>query len=222
MLWFYYKVLSDLERNIQKVPRVKLLFFLFLGGGGGAGGPGGGGGGAAPPAACSRALPRAPGILVITDVVGCEPQARLDGVRAVGSVPLSCLVPGRFSVRVSAGTAVCCSFPQFLLKYWHWATTASPQFMVGRLLCYSATRLLCRSMLRGSATRGTTLTRALHLSLSWVRPIQSNSPHSLSPRFISVSTHLCLGLHSGHFPSRFPIAICVPVLPIRATCSFCW
>jgi hypothetical protein len=37
------------------------------------------------------------------------------------------------------------------------------------------------------------------------RPIQSTSPHPLSPRSILIfSTHLCLGLPSGLFPSGFP------------------
>jgi hypothetical protein len=41
--------------------------------------------------------------------------------------------------------------------------------------------------------------------LSWARPIQSTSPHPISPRsFLILSTHLCLDLPSGLFPSGFP------------------
>jgi hypothetical protein len=48
-------------------------------------------------------------------------------------------------------------------------------------------------------------TRILHLFLSWARPIQSTSPYPTSPRSILIlSTHLRLGLPSGHFPSGFP------------------
>jgi hypothetical protein len=44
----------------------------------------------------------------------------------------------------------------------------------------------------------TQFTRALHLFLSWARPIQSTSPHPISPRSILIlSTHLRLGLPSG-------------------------
>jgi hypothetical protein len=39
----------------------------------------------------------------------------------------------------------------------------------------------------------TAFTRALHLSLSWSRPIQSIPPHPIFPRFILIlSTHPCL------------------------------
>ena len=49
------------------------------------------------------------------------------------------------------------------------------------------------------------LTSVRHLSLSWTSPIQSTYPHPTS--WISIlilSTHLCLGLPSGLFPSGFP------------------
>ena len=51
----------------------------------------------------------------------------------------------------------------------------------------------------------TALTSIRHLSLSWASPIQSIYPHSTS--WISIlilSTHLRLGLPSGHFPSVSP------------------
>jgi hypothetical protein len=42
------------------------------------------------------------------------------------------------------------------------------------------------------------------LSLSWARPFQSTPPHPISPRSIlTLSTHLCLGLPNGPFPSGF-------------------
>jgi hypothetical protein len=56
-------------------------------------------------------------------------------------------------------------------------------------------------------TRGfnTEFTRALHLFLSWARPIQTTSPHSTYPRSILIlSTQLHLGLPSGLFPLAFP------------------
>jgi len=45
-----------------------------------------------------------------------------------------------------------------------------------------------------------------HLSLSWVRLIQSMPPHPTSWRYILLLLpHLCLGFPSGFFPSGFPI-----------------
>jgi len=45
-----------------------------------------------------------------------------------------------------------------------------------------------------------------HLSLSWASPIQSMYPHHTSWRSILIlSTHLHLGLLSGHFPYCYPI-----------------
>ena len=49
------------------------------------------------------------------------------------------------------------------------------------------------------------LTSVRHLSLSCASPIQSTYPHPTSWRSILIlSTHLCLGLPSGLFPSGFP------------------
>ena len=51
----------------------------------------------------------------------------------------------------------------------------------------------------------TVLTSARHLSLSWARSIQSIPPHPTSWRSILIlSSHQCLGLASGVFPSGFP------------------
>src|SRR5215510_9655971 len=67
----------------------------------------------------------------------------------------------------------------------------------------------------------TALTSVRHLSLSWANPIQSTYPHPTSWRSILIlSTHLCLGLPSGLFPSGFPTkTLYTPLFsPIRATC----
>jgi hypothetical protein len=57
----------------------------------------------------------------------------------------------------------------------------------------------------GTPRFNTEFTRSLHLSLSWVRPIQSPSPHSTSTRSVlMLSTYLRLALPSGLFPSDFP------------------
>ena len=51
----------------------------------------------------------------------------------------------------------------------------------------------------------TALTSVRHLFLSWASPIQSIYPHPTSWRStLILSTHLCLGLPSGLFPSGFP------------------
>jgi len=51
----------------------------------------------------------------------------------------------------------------------------------------------------------TAFTSVRHLSLSWASPIKSIYPHPTSWRSVLIlSTHLCLGLPSGLFPSGFP------------------
>jgi hypothetical protein len=51
----------------------------------------------------------------------------------------------------------------------------------------------------------TAFTRALHLYLSWARPIQTTTLNLISKRSVlMLSIHLCLGLPSGLFPSGFP------------------
>ena len=68
----------------------------------------------------------------------------------------------------------------------------------------------------------TTLTSVRHLSLSWAHPIQSIYPHPTSWRSILIlSTHLCLGLPIGLFPSSFPTKTLYTPLssPIRTTCQ---
>ena len=71
-------------------------------------------------------------------------------------------------------------------------------------------------------TRGfiTAFTSARRLSLSWARSIQSLPPHPTSWRSILISSHLCLGLPSGLFPSGFPTKTLYMPLPspIRVTC----
>ena len=54
----------------------------------------------------------------------------------------------------------------------------------------------------------TALTSVPHLSLSWANPIQFIYPHPTSWRSILIlSTHLCLCLPIGLFPSGFPTKI---------------
>jgi hypothetical protein len=67
----------------------------------------------------------------------------------------------------------------------------------------------------------TAFTRALHLSLSWARPIQPTPPQPISKRPILIlSVYLRLGLPSGLFPSGFPTNNLYAFLfsPIRDTC----
>ena len=73
----------------------------------------------------------------------------------------------------------------------------------------------------GSRRFITALTIVCHLSLSWASPIQSIYLHLTSWRSILIlSTHLCLGLPSGLFPSGFPTKTLYAPLSshIRATC----
>jgi hypothetical protein len=51
----------------------------------------------------------------------------------------------------------------------------------------------------------TAFTSSRHLSLSWAKSIQTIPPHPTSWKSnLIVSSHLDLGLPSGHFPSDFP------------------
>jgi hypothetical protein len=77
-------------------------------------------------------------------------------------------------------------------------------------------------------------TRALHLYLSWARPIQSTPPNNISARSIlMLSIHLCLGLRSGLSPSGFPTSNlpllhhsrympCPPYPPQRDNSNYTW
>jgi hypothetical protein len=61
----------------------------------------------------------------------------------------------------------------------------------------------------------TAFTRALHLSLSWARPIQSTLPEPSPKRSVLIlSTYLRLGLPSGFSTSGFPTNnICISLFP---------
>jgi len=68
----------------------------------------------------------------------------------------------------------------------------------------------------------TVFTSACHMSLSWASLIQSIPPHTTSWRSsLILSSHLCLGLPSGLFPSGFLTKTLYTPLPstICATCS---
>jgi len=74
----------------------------------------------------------------------------------------------------------------------------------------------------GSRRFITAFTNACHLSLYWVSSIQSRPLHPTSWRSIAIlSSHLCLGLANGLFPSGYPTkTLYRPLLsPIPATCS---
>ena len=73
----------------------------------------------------------------------------------------------------------------------------------------------------GTQTFISAFTSACHLQLSWASSIQSIPSHPTSWRSILIlSSHLCLGLPSGIFPSGFPTKTQNKPLPspIRATC----
>jgi hypothetical protein len=99
------------------------------------------------------------------------------------------------------------------LTLWSWVPLERPKVVriLDNFLSFFVTRRF-----------NTKFTRALHLFLSWARPIQSTSPHPNSERStLILSTHLCLGLPSGLLPSGFPTNSLHVFLfsPNHATCS---
>jgi hypothetical protein len=95
---------------------------------------------------------------------------------------------------------------------WSWVPLDRPQDVqpFGRFPAFYGTRRFI-----------TKFTRALHLYLSWARPIQSTTFNPISKRSIlMLSIHLRHGLPSGLFPSGFPTNNLYTFLfsPIRATC----
>ena len=60
-----------------------------------------------------------------------------------------------------------------------------------------------------------------HLSLSWASSIQSVSPHHTSWRSVLIlSSHLCLGIPNGLFPSGFPTKTLYMPLPFAIHASW--
>jgi hypothetical protein len=101
-----------------------------------------------------------------------------------------------------------------LITLWSWVPLERPQVMqpLGSFPAFYGTRRFI-----------TTFTRALHLYLSWARPIQSTILNPMSKRSILIFyIHIRLGLPSGLFPSGFLTNNLYKFLfsPIRATCPF--
>jgi hypothetical protein len=103
----------------------------------------------------------------------------------------ACLVPTLLvSVFCSRASFV---LPRSTLTLWNWELLERPQIMqpVDSFPAFYGTRSFI-----------TAFTRALHVSLSWARPIQSTPPQPISKRSILIlSTHLRLVLSCGLFPS---------------------
>jgi hypothetical protein len=100
-----------------------------------------------------------------------------------------------------------------IITLWSWAILERPPVVrpLHTFLAFYGTRKFI-----------TEFTSALHLFLSWDRPIQSTSPSSISrTSMLILSTDLRLRLPSGLFPSGFPTNHLYVFLlsPIRATCS---
>jgi len=92
---------------------------------------------------------------------------------------------------------------QVMFTLWR-AVLATPRWRVKKLTDLQLVKKF--SAFHGTRRFITALTSVCHLSLSWASPIQSIYPHPTSWRSIIIlSTHLCLGLPSGLFPSGFPI-----------------
>ena len=117
----------------------------------------------------------------------------------------------------------CVSLVSFLLSYLitYLLTHSMVQSTSWEANWFAASQEIPTHFTHGTRRFSTALTSVRHLSLSWASPIQSIYPHPTSWRSILIlSTHLSPGLHSGFFPSGFPIKTLYTPLssPIRATC----
>jgi hypothetical protein len=103
---------------------------------------------------------------------------------------------GKLFPRRGAGHCGMCAGSLCSITMWSWALLERPP-IVRQLNIFPA--------FYGTRRFNTEFTRALHLFLSWARPIQSTSPHPTSPRSILILfTHLHLQLPTTLFQLALP------------------
>jgi hypothetical protein len=120
--------------------------------------------------------------------------------------------PCRFEKGIIHQSVVLC-YITYLLTPW------SRVFLRSQPVNFAASQEILR--IYGTQKFLTVPTSARHLPLFWANSIQSPRPSPTSWRSILIlSSHLCLGLPNGLFPSGFLTnTLCTPLsFPIRATC----